>query len=174
MTTLEVTDRFHTFTGVSFGGVACAQMYTDFYIWEAVLNDNPQLNGIVEIGTFNGGFSLYLAAQAEAREMGFFRTYDVIKPERDIPGFVKIDVFAEHQAVGEMLKRNDPLALFCDGGNKPRELQTFSRYVTGESVIAVHDWNNEILPEDVPEDLEMVYGDFCEELGSATRFFRRG
>lgn len=172
MTVLETTDRFHTFTGVSFGGVACAQMFVDFYVWEAVLNDNPRLNGIVEIGTFQGGFSLYLHAQAEARGM-FFRTYDVIVPERQIPGFVKSDVFAETPQISAHLSRHDPLALFCDGGNKPRELNTFAQHLTPDSVIGVHDWGDEIGEDDVPYWLDMIHQGFCEELGSATRFFRR-
>lgn len=167
-----VADRLHTFSGVSFGGVPCAQMFADFYVWEGVLNDQPQLRGIVEIGTFQGGFSLYLSSQARLRGLDF-RTYDVVKPERRIPGFVQLDVFAHADAVAAHLRRHGPLILLCDGGNKPRELSTFWRYLSSESVIAVHDWGDEISDDDVPPELEMLYEDYCLDLGSATRFFKR-
>ena len=35
-----------------------------------------------------------------------------------------------------------------------------------------HDWGTEIGPDDVPDTVEMVYREFCEEIGSITRVFR--
>lgn len=165
------TSRFHSFTGTSFAGVPMAQYWVDLIIWEAILNEHPTLNGIVEIGTFKGGFSLYLSAQAKARNM-FFRTYDVFPPEVRVPGFVQLDVFAHAADVGNHLKSNDPVVLYCDGGNKGRELRTFSKYLSPESLIVVHDWGTELLPKDVPDSVEFVYKPWLEELGSPTRVFK--
>lgn len=149
-----------------------AQYLCDLYLWEAVLNEHPEMGAIIEIGTWTGGMSLWLHAQAEAREM-LFRTYDVIKPERRIPNFVQIDVFAAAEDIGRHIeKHTKPLILFCDGGNKPREVKTFWRYMPKGSILMVHDWGTETLPSDIPEELEMVYGDFCEELVSMTRCFK--
>lgn len=178
MTALAIEDRLHTCRTTSFAGVACAQYFVDFYVWEAVLNERtgadtkgfPALRAIVELGTFKGGFSLYLATQANERGL-LFRTYDVAKPDRAIPGFVQLDIFAKAEAIGAHLVRSAPVILLCDGGNKPRELRTFSRYLDHRSILAVHDWGSEIDETDVPDDLTMIYGDFCEELGSITRFF---
>lgn len=181
MTMLEITtDRLHSLEGVSFGGVPCAQFFVDFYVWEGVLNELgredqegiPRHNAIVELGTLHGGFSLYLAAQADNRGM-LFRTYDVIAPQRAIPGFVRLDIFAKADAIGRYLSDYDPVIVLCDGGNKPRELRTFAPYLGPDSVIAVHDWGSEIFESDVPDYLDMIYGDFCEEMGSLTRFFQR-
>lgn len=163
--------QLHSFTGTSFAGVPMAQQWVDLVIWEGILNDNPTASGIVEIGTFKGGFSLYLAAQAQARGM-FFRTYDVLPPEVDVPGFVRLDVFAHADAVGEHLRRYDPLVLFCDGGNKARELRTFSRFLSHQSVILVHDWKTEFLPDHVPDNVEFVYEPWLIDLGSPSRAFR--
>lgn len=178
--TVLVMDRFHTFTGVSFCGVPCAQYHADFYVWEGILNGRaaaaedgvPPLQSIVELGTFKGGFSLYLAAQAAGRGLTF-RTYDVAAPDRPIAGFVQLDIFAKAEAVGEHLSRHQPLILFCDGGNKPREFRTFGPYLDEHSIVAVHDWDEEFFEEDVPQGWEMIHREFCEELGSATRFFER-
>lgn len=162
---------FHSFTGTSFAGVPMAQQWVDLIVWEGVLNDNPGVAGIVEIGTFKGGFSLYLAAQAQARGL-FFRTYDVFPPEVKVPGFVKLDVFAYSDDVGSHLRQHDPLILFCDGGNKGREIKTFSKYLSPKSLIMVHDWETEFLRTDVPENVEFVYEPWLTDLGSPSRAFR--
>lgn len=163
-------DRWHRFGGVSFGGVFCAQYWAEFVLWEALLNERPY-DTLVELGTFDGGFSLYLAAQAHCRDMSF-RTYDIHTPPRKIPGFVPIDIYAHAEEIGDHMRRHDPVIVLCDGGNKPRELKTFSRYVTEESTLVVHDWGTEFLSSDIPENVEMVHEDLCLELGSISRVFR--
>lgn len=175
-----IAERMRSFSNVSFGGVPCAQRFVDFYVWEGVLNGRtgesqkgvPPLVSIIELGTFQGGFSLYLAAQAQWRGLRF-RTYDVIAPERQIPGFVRLDIFAKADSIGRFLSDHAPFVLLCDGGNKPRELRTFAPFMDEHSVIAVHDWDDEISETDVPDNLTMIYREFCEDLGSATRFFVR-
>lgn len=156
---------------MSFGGVKACQILADYWLWEAILNDNPSVEGIVELGTLEGGFSLYLAAQADAREI-FFRTYDITTPKRRIPGFVTIDIFANSDEIGRHLERHDPVILLCDGGNKARELKMFSQYLSHASVIVVHDWGTEFLPKDIPENVTEVYGPLCDEIGSLSRCFR--
>ena len=156
---------------MSFAGVKAAQILADYWLWEALLNGEQEAKGIVELGTAEGGFSLYLAAQAEARDI-FFRTYDVVAPARRIPGFVQCDIFTLADEIGVHLQRRDPVVLFCDGGNKARELKTFSKYLSPESLIVVHDWGTEITEGDVPENVTEVYGQLCDELGSMSRCFR--
>jgi len=164
-------DCFHTLSG-SFGGVPAAQIWADFVLWELVLNDNPQLRAIAEIGTWQGGFSRYLHAQAAARGMGF-RTWDAVVPPDPPPGFQRLDVFAEPEVVTDFCRSFSSTVLLCDGGNKPRELKLFSSALGGEHLFVVHDWLTEIGPEDVPDGLDMVYTDVCETLESMTRIFRR-
>ena len=163
-------ERWHSLSGTSFAGVAMAQYWVDLLLWEGLLNEKDY-DTIVEIGTSNGGLSLYLAAQAKEREINF-RTYDVHVPEHKIPGFVKLDVFALSEEVGAHLSKHEPIILLCDGGNKPRELKTFSTYLTPASTIVVHDWGTEVSPSDVPANVEMIHKDWCEDLGSFCRVFR--
>ena len=143
---------------MSFGGVPAAQLVQDYFLWECLLNENPQVRGIVELGTWEGGFALYLAAQARCRGLSF-RTYDVTAPAHEIPGFVQLDIFREAEQIGEYLRREGPVIVLCDGGNKPRELRTFSRYLTEEARLVVHDWGTEVLPSDVPDNVEMLHQD---------------
>ena len=144
-----------------------AQYLCDFMLWELVLNNNPQVQGIVELGTYKGGFSWVLAAQARARGI-MFDTYDVLQPEVEPPGFIKLDIYRYPEKV---LLDMGPVALFCDGGNKPRELALFPPRCAPDSVFLAHDWGTETLPEHVPPFLEERYGDFCDEIGSVTRVF---
>ena len=172
MSRFEPPDFFHSFTATSIGGIACAQYWVDLATWEGVLNANPQVNGIVELGTFKGGFSYYLEMQSRARGYRWFITYDVNVPEREIPGFSKMDIYREADTIGNYLGACGPIALFCDGGNKPRELRTFPPMCHPESIFAVHDWGTEMLPADVPDFLEPIYEDYLDRLGSVTRWFR--
>lgn len=155
---------------MSFCGIPAAQVIQDYLLWEVLLNERRDIKSIVELGTWKGGFSLYLACQARERGIGF-RTYDVAAPDREIPGFVQLDIWAQADAIGEHLERHSPVILLCDNGNKPREVKTFARYVTG-GLIVVHDWGTEFMPSDVPDGLEMVYGDFCEEWECMSRVFQ--
>lgn len=161
-------DILHDFSATSFGGIACAQFFIDFILWENVLNDNPQLRGIVELGSWEGGFSWFLWAQTQVREMSF-HTYDIVVPEREPPNFRKLDIYRYPDSV-EI--GDEPIALFCDGGNKPRELATFPQMCAPGSVFLVHDWGTETLPSDVPDTLREVYGGWCDTVGSITRVFR--
>lgn len=163
---------FHSFEATSIGGVPCAQYWVDLITWEGVLNSNPQVRRIVELGTFKGGFSYYLDMQSRARGFDEFQTYDVIVPERDIPGFVHSDIYRYAEELGNLFHSYGPIALFCDGGNKPRELHTFPPYLAQGSIVAVHDWGTETLPKDVPEFMEPIYEDYLDRLGSVTRWFR--
>ena len=88
------------------------------------------------------------------------------------PRLLRIDIFAQAEEIGEDMRRSDPVIVLCDGGNKPRELKTFSRYVTAASTLVVHDWGTEMLQKDVPDNVEMVHEDWCVDLGSASRVFR--
>jgi len=164
-------DRFHNMSGVSFGGVPMAQIWADLVLWEAVLNENP-VDAIFEIGTWEGGFSWWLYAQSMARDI-FFQTFDAVQPERNIPAFLRVDVFAETEMLGKRFRAFEPCVVFCDGGNKPRELQTFAAELRDpRSLLLAHDWGEEIGAGDVPDTVAMVYGDFCEQLGSVTRVFK--
>lgn len=164
-------ERYHRMSDTSFGGIPMAQQWADLRLWEAILNEN-KVNAIFEIGTWQGGFSWWLYAQSLARAI-YFQTYDAIAPEREIPAFYRVDVFAASDMLGELFRSFEPCVVFCDGGNKPRELQTFSGELRDPaSLLLAHDWGEEIGPHDVPDMVEMVYGESCERLGSLTRVFK--
>lgn len=175
-------DLLHDMSVTSFGGVSCAQTWADFIVWEAILNSEHRrgLKRIVELGTWTGGFSLYLYAQATARQMGFL-TMDSVLPAdlglsvpKWIPGFVRCDIWKMKDELRLSLGHGgEPIVLFCDNGNKPRELKEFAGAVSPGSLVAVHDWGTEVGPDDVPDFLVPIHEEYLDSMGSITRWFER-
>ncbi|MFI5421729.1 MAG: hypothetical protein ACHQ1H_12240 [Nitrososphaerales archaeon] len=135
-------------------GRPIAQYWEDLELWERVLNDYPDMKWIVELGTWEGGMSFYLYGQAYARKM-FFSTIDIKDPEKLVPLFVNYNVhdgFPKH--ITYPIKY--PGILFCDNGDKPEEVKMYSQIVNPESIIAVHDWGTEFIPNDIPNDWHAV------------------
>lgn len=164
---LGTSNRLHSLH-TSFGGIPAAQIWADYYLWELLLNEHP-VEQIIEIGTWKGGFAEYLFAQATVRDIKF-QTFDVVDPEHFAPNFTQLDVFAVSWVVIEEIKKA-PVALLCDGGNKPREMRIFTKEMPEGSIVVVHDWLTEAFPEDVPDWLTMIHEDVCEEIGSMSRVF---
>ncbi len=180
--TEERLARFTVLSKTSFGGIEMAQSWCEFVLWEGLLNDGD-FNAIIELGTWQGGSSHWLFAQTRTRAMirreagrasTNFRTYDSVAPNAPVEGFERKDVFAAAEEIIEFIHAYEPVVLFCDNGNKPRELRTFGTALRHpDSRVVVHDWGTEVMPEDVPDSLEMVHREFCEELGSMSRVFKR-
>lgn len=165
--------QYHSFSGTSFGGIPMAQHWCDLILWEALLNDHTGLRAIVELGTWKGGFAWWLHAQAAARHIEF-ATYDVEAPANPPGGTYARDIFRYADEIRDTLWRWEPLILFCDNGNKPRELREFGTALHHpDSIVVVHDWGTEVGPGDVPNNLEMIWGDYCDALGSISRVFRK-
>lgn len=166
---MDEPDVFHR-VATSFAGVAATQTWADFLLWELLLNDRRDLSAIIELGTWQGGFARYLGAQARERGLAF-RTYDAVVPPDPPEDFVRLDVLAYPDEVVAYMLDHEPTVLFCDNGNKPRELETFAPYVSERGLIVVHDWLTEVQPADVPDSLSPVYEEVCDELGSMSRVF---
>ncbi len=50
--------------------------------------------------------------------------------------------------------------VFCDGGNKPKELETFSKFLRVGDIISVHDYVEDQTGEVTDQDLEKLGDDF--------------
>ncbi len=142
-----------------FLGVRQQHGYGMYIHLDGVLMDNPQITKFVEIGTGGGAFSVILALYAIQRGSHLL-TYDFQirghKPKLDDVflklgiEFVMEDVFDNQDHI-QCYMDNTPTFLFCDGGNKRKEVKTFAPLLPSGSIIAIHDYGDEILPEDVKE-----------------------
>ena len=166
----------------TFLGRKIAQTDKAIWLWEKVLI-SIEFARIIEFGTYKGNFSLYLYLHCLQRKKDFY-TYDTIDwKEIDHKAhlknflnfdsrFVKGDVFAFEKSIGLLIKSSGLSIVFCDGGDKVKELQTFTPYLKHGDIIAVHDWQKEVFPKDVPASLIAYFTDLCDEEGYK-RFLKR-
>lgn len=117
---------------------------------------------IIEIGTGTGGFTNLLGIQAW-NSGAFVHTFDIDpSPTNALSAILPIifyreDCFGAEQKIAELINSPGRTYLLCDGGDKPREFNTFAKYLKPGDIIAAHDyftdvehwWWNEITNEDV-------------------------
>lgn len=172
----------------TFCGFRATQVWQDFWLWEQILNDTADtLVGIVELGTAYGGFSLFLQMQAWHRRLEF-ATFDSVdhaydpldqlfgrpttRPQRaPLVFFYKTELLSEPALEVKRWLDHGPVILFCDNGNKAKEVRLYGPLLAPGSLCVVHDWKREIFPEDIPPWLTEVYGDLCDQIGSWSRVF---
>ena len=168
-------DPFHT----TFLGIPMKQLWSDFALWERLFNEY-KLCSMIEIGTGAGGLSTYFHLQAQQRRFVFW-TYDVEEPQAlgTIHGeslrrcFTRESVWTP-QFASLISIAPKPLMLYCDGGHKSREMQTFVPLLKHGDYAACHDWPGEISEKDIEPIKGLVtpiWKQECEDLQSWTRFF---
>lgn len=178
-------DVWHQWTTTTFLSVRACQYWADIASWERFLNAHPAAS-VVELGTWTGGFSLFLLLQCLQRGMQF-RTVDtahvsatetVIGKLLDLKSHcLTMDILGDDGAnVASVLARMPrPLVLFCDNGLKSKEFRTLVPHLHPGDFAVVHDWQTEFGEGDVDPVRELVEVlPFNDELGKTmTRFWRR-
>jgi hypothetical protein len=108
---------------------------------------NPKPSQIIEIGTASGGLSVFLKIAAIQMGGCDFRTYDIREKitcqelfNRLGIEFQKGDVFLMEGWIGGRIQSPGRTVLFCDGGDKAKELNTFSPYLKVGDIILSHDY----------------------------------
>ncbi len=183
--------RVHNLFGSHFCGVDMRQYWADLQLWEEFLNKYGDIRTLVELGTFRGGMTLFLATQAWVRGLSFY-TLDRDMPDDRVlkspfaanlqlrDAFIHGDFWREtHEALLGLLRdsRLKPLMLFVDGGCKREEFNAFVPELASRDYCAVHDYGTEFKPADVEPVahlLESVYLDEClsPPQPCLTRFWR--
>jgi len=98
---------------------------------------------IIEIGTAFGGFGLFLF-ENKGDQCNFI-TYDILDrvssyKQYEQIDFRKKDVFHNTQEIADLIINGGKVALFCDGGNKIKEVNTFAKYLKNGDNIFAHDY----------------------------------
>jgi len=147
---------------------------------------------VVELGTHLGGFASFLA-EAVRPWGGWVVTVDKVRLPESIglegvhPNlrFWRVDVL-DHPVpwITKILSWPD-VALYCDDGNKERELELYAPFMGPRGLVGVHDWGTETRPEVACPlmdrlGFQMVFREDFEKLAhpewyphSMTRFWRR-
>lgn len=108
-----------------------------------------QFDTIIEIGTYNGGLSLWL--HDNKKEGAKFVTYDIdgeINAAKKFSGHMDCRVqscFDESamEDIQNMIQSEGKVLVLCDGGDKPKEFNTFAAYLKKGDHIMAHDYKRE-------------------------------
>lgn len=143
-------------------GQKMTQLWPELLIWETFFNNHP-IKTFIELGTGNGGMSLFFALQCCQRRI-FFHTFDNNKFfdfENNLAAMMKlnnsfhfVDLFSDEgkaQVVHLIDTFPHPMAIFFDDGDKPREWQQFAELMHPGDFCIVHDWGREFLEKDIAD-----------------------
>jgi hypothetical protein len=142
----------------TFLGIKQRHTYWLYKVIDEVLNENPQIKGIVEIGTGAGALSVFLGLECYERSLKPLLTYDLKPFAKANKGmfiykkpklfdllnikYIARDYFLK-ESINEIKEYTDvPVLFFCDGGNKLEEFKFFTGIIKKDSIIAVHDWQS--------------------------------
>jgi cephalosporin hydroxylase len=185
----------------SYAGVIMERKWSDIFTMEVLLT-YARPTTVVELGTGSGAFSSYLAAYCYLTRARFatFDThhkgsvskrvnYRTLAMVRRLGGrHYTRDVFAPatQAQIGRLVARPGVALIYCDNGDKPRELRTYLECLKRGDFIAMHDYvADDSLPESIarvsPRDLEPLIKSgrcelwnepLCERSSSSNRFLR--
>lgn len=137
----EIKDR-------KFMGHRMAQTPEALLVFNEIFS-REKFSKIIEIGTFFGGFALFLACCAKAKSMKFY-TFDIQKRNTNAYNKIKqlggvyfnLNVFEQQgkQKVKSLIQSPGRILLLCDGGDKRREIKTFAQFLKSKDVIMGHDY----------------------------------
>ncbi len=148
----------------NFVGQMMQHNYWQYDVIGRLLGENPQVRGILEIGTGNGALTVLLGCWG--RRLGIpVATYDIdmgrSAPVRPVLSALGVsiheeDCFSEEsrKRIAGFLSDHAPVYLLCDGGDKPREMRTFGPLLSPGSLLSGHDWGLEITEKDITPLLE--------------------
>lgn len=137
--------------GSKFAGVNLSCNYFVFDIMSRLVEENPQIQLICELGTHTGGMAIYLSIEALRKKIPF-HTFEKDKQiTRETNDLLEklgatqhiYDVFEYPDKVIAIIQEQ-PTFLICDGGDKMKEVEKFLGYLKVGSVISCHDYPLEV------------------------------
>jgi hypothetical protein len=172
-------------------GARCSQARAVFAAldelhWGIIEHHPSPIETIVEIGTMLGAFTAILRDHkiSERAEVHTFDINDYMKdvghaPAERVTYYRNTDVFgAGREALTTLLERPGRCMLFCDGGNKAKEIREFAPWLKPNDIVLGHDyvrtrdmegspatsgWGGEFTYADVAQVLEENrFEPFCE------------
>ncbi|MBN1121146.1 MAG: hypothetical protein JXJ17_08710 [Anaerolineae bacterium] len=157
-------DAYRTYVGGDIG-----HTWMEMFTFELLLT-HTSMERIIELGTWRGHFSTYLATWSYLNKMEFItveKYAEVISPRalkllnRMHATVIIEDIFSPWliQKIGSIIQKPGITLLICDNGNKPRELALYAPYLKTGDLVMVDDWGTEALPEvvkPITEELNLI------------------
>lgn len=147
------------------------------HIHRIVNTFNPEL--IIELGTSWGGVTLILH---ECNLNAELHSYDIECPRKpnknmfnkNVHFHLKDIITDQLEELTMLCKAKERKVLYCDNGNKIKEIQMYAPFLNSGDLLGVHDWGKEIEYKDVIDvlnDFEPVEHELFEKNKWTTRFF---
>lgn len=131
-------------------GMAMCQNRLAVPTWSYAMEVLPPAR-IIELGTYSGGLTIALGVHAyhlepRAQVISYERSKAPDERYAALGAFLgirfrdQIDLWACEREIAELIAMPGTTYVLCDGGDKPRELATFAKYLKPGDVIAAHDF----------------------------------
>lgn len=141
---------YHKFCGIEMP----SNFYT-FHIFSTIIDENPQIERIIELGTYTGSMAIALGLEGIRKgiEVITINIHDELTlPTKKILNKLDVkimicDIFSKREEIKNLFDK--PVYLLCDNGNKKDEFAAFVPYLKSGSIVSAHDWEVEIAPKDI-------------------------
>jgi hypothetical protein len=155
----KINDRDTWEWYTNFVGQRMQHNYWEYNVIGETMMENPQIKGILEIGTGCGGVTMLLGLWGIRYSIPVV-TYETVRAlylpvehvldKLDVQ-IINQDCFDPHEKafIEDFIKHNDPIYLVCDGGNKEKEIKTYAPLLGKEGLVSGHDWECEILSKNI-------------------------
>ena len=142
-------------TGTYYLGTYIQHSPIAIFALESLLNEHKP-GVIIEIGTGWGGTAMYLSSWASLNDAQL-HTFNIQEQASEkVTNFIAknggeyyfTDVFTDdaRNSIKNLMNSNSKVFIYCDGGNKTKELAYFSKYTKCGDVIGCHDYTTEVCP----------------------------
>lgn len=142
---------------LDFAGVGMCHNFYVHHLFSKIIDANPQIERIVEFGTYWGSMTTALALEGLRKKIPFhtFEITEQRKPEiielhqkLNVLDFIG-DIFEKSlkEFIASRLKLSQAF-LVCDNGDKAREFKEYVPMLKSGSIMAVHDYMTEFYDAD--------------------------
>jgi cephalosporin hydroxylase len=148
-------------------------MQHSYYLYnviDQVMIGNPDISGIVEIGTGYGALTEFLGLWGLSRGVPIVTVDHVNIHDENVLSALGITYFQTDEFSDEFIDymkkfidAYDRILFICDGGNKPKEFNFWAPLLKTGSIIAAHDWGTEIKLSDISETVNKYCTPYAQE-----------
>lgn len=139
---IEIIDRGNKSSHFIVDGLAAAQHPNALNSFNLLYENFSDIKRIIEIGTLNGGLSLFLCQYSSFKDIPLI-TYDIVK-KAELNNYcdyrIKNCFENNGKEIIDLINLEGRTLLLCDGGNKVNEFNFFSDHLKTGDIIMAHDY----------------------------------